>query len=93
MVKTKPSRFPEGNELKNLTDKNKVKAPRPKRYRGKSMWIKTQGPELKSKTNFKVWCSGLEGCIFDIGPRALFKFASTMKKLERYLGVTYSDIF
>ena len=57
------------------------------------MQTKTQGTSLKSKTNFKVQCSDLEGSIFDLGPRALGKFAMTMKYLEQYIGATYSNSF
>ena len=33
----------------------------------------------------------MEGCTFDLGPRASDKFARTTKELELYLGTTYSD--
>ena len=91
-AKTKPYRSLEVNKYNNLTDKNKGKASNPKRCIGKKKWTKTQGPELEAETNFKGWCSDLEGYILDLGPRALDKFARTMTNLDRYLWVTYSDI-
>ena len=35
----------------------------------------------------------MEGCTFDLGPRAYEKFVRTMKELELYLGTTYRDSF
>ena len=91
MVEIKPSRYPEGNKSKNSTDKNKGQAFKTKRYRCKKMRTKTQGPELKSDTDFKGLCSDLEGCVFDLGLRASDKFARTMKDMERYLRAIYSN--
>ena len=59
MVKTKPPCSPEGNKSKNSTEKHKGQAPKTKRYQGNNNWTNTQGPELESKTNLKVWCSNL----------------------------------
>ena len=61
MVKTKPSWSPEVNESKVLTDKNKGHATNIRSYRGKKRENKTQGTELKAKTDYKGWCSDLEG--------------------------------
>ena len=67
MVNNKPSCSPEGKKLKNLTKKNKGQSSKPNRYRGKKMGTKTQGPELEDETNFKGWCSYLEGYILNLG--------------------------
>ena len=77
-----------------LTDEHKVKSPKTNMYRGTNTWINTQGPELKADTDFKGWCSDLEGSssIFDLGLRALDIFSRTMKDLEQYLGATYRNI-
>ena len=91
MVKIKPSRPSEGNELKNSTDKNKAQAPKSKKYRGKKTRTKSQGPEPKAETNFKGWCSDLGGYIFGLGPRSLEKNSRTMKELEHYFGATYRN--
>ena len=91
MVETKPSCYTEWNKSNNLTDKNKGQSSNPKRYRGKKMWTKTQGPELEAETDFKGWCSNLDRYIFDIGMRNSYKLARTMKDMERYLGATYID--
>ena len=71
--------------------KNKGKASKPKRYRGKKTQTKTKGRELEANTKSKGWCSYLEGHVLDIGPRALDKYERTMQELERYLGATYSN--
>ena len=91
--KKKPSRSPEVNESKKLTDKKKLQASNPKRYRGKKTRTKTQGSELESNTNFRCRRSDLEGYIFDIGPIASDKFARKMKELDWYLESTYSDSY
>ena len=52
----------------------------------------TQGPELKTETNFKGWCSDLEGYIFDLGLLSSEIFVRTINEPERYLGVTYKNI-
>ena len=83
VVETKPFRPPELNESKNSTNKKKVQAPRSKKYKGKKDRTKSQCPEPKVETDFKVWCSDLEVYIFDLGPRASDKFSTTMKDLER----------
>ena len=91
MVESKPS-----INLKEISWRNQLtkkwQAPKSNKYRGKNTWTKYQVLEPKSKTNFKVWCSDLEGCIFDLGPRASDKFYSMMKDMEQYLGDNYSDI-
>ena len=90
MVKSKPSRPPEGNESKISTDGNKGQYSNPKKYRGKKPRNKpSPGPE--AETDFQVRCSDLEGYNFDIGPISSDKFAWTMEELEKYLGSTYSD--
>ena len=86
MVKSEPSCPTEVNESKNLTNENKGQSPNSKKYRGKKTWTKYQVPDPKYDTAFNVQCSGLEGYIFDLGPRSLEKFAKTMKDLERFLG-------
>ena len=86
VVKTKPPRSPEGNYSKNSADKHKGQALKTKRYRGKNTRTKTQGLELKAETNSKGRCSNQEGYIFNLGPRASYKFARTMKELEQYIG-------
>ena len=88
MVESKLYQYPEGNYPKLSTDKSNGNNFTNKRYRGKKIWTKTQGPELESDTNFKGWCSDLEGYVFNIGPRASTKFSRTMKGMERYLGAT-----
>ena len=88
MVKTKSSGISEGNESNNSTDENKKQSTKPKRYRGNKYRTKSQGPEIKSKTNFNGQGRDLEGYIFDFGPRALDRFTRTMKEMERYLGAT-----
>ena len=50
MVELKPSRPPEGNELKNPTERNKGKAFKPKKYRGKNHQNKPI-PELEPETD------------------------------------------
>ena len=84
MVKSKLYRPPEGNELKILTDGNKGQASKPKKCRGKKPQNKPS-PEPKTETDFQGRCTDLEGCTFDLGPRAPERFARTMKELERYL--------
>ena len=88
MVKSKPSRPPEGNEMKILTDRNKGKYSKPKKYRGKKPENKPS-PDPKTKTDSQGRCTDLEGYTFDLGPRASEKFARTMKELEQHLGATY----
>ena len=58
MVKWKPFRPPEGNELKIPTDGNKGKAFNPKNYRGKKPQNKPS-PKPESKTDFQSRCSDL----------------------------------
>ena len=91
MVESKPSRPPEGNELKIPTDGKKGQAYKPNNYRGKKPQ-KKPSPDPETKTDFQGWSTELEGYTFDIGPRASDKFARTMKELEIYLGTAYSDI-
>ena len=52
----------------------------------------TQVLEAKADTFFNGWCSDLEGCVFDLGPRPSNKFSRTMKEPERYFGETYRNI-
>ena len=65
MVKSKPSRPPEGNELKIPTDGNKGKFSKPKKYRGKKPQNKPS-PDPKTKTDFQGRCTDLEGYTFDL---------------------------
>ena len=90
MVESKPPRLPEGNEYKVSTDGNKGQDPNPKKYRGNKHQNKPT-PEPKAETDFRGWCTDLEGYTFDLGSRAPEKFARTIKELERYFGKTYSD--
>ena len=71
MVESKAHRYPEENDSKGSYDEIKWQAPKTKRYRGNKTWTNNQGPELKADTDFKGWCTNLEGDVFDIGPRAL----------------------
>ena len=89
MVKSKPSRPPEGNELKIPTDGNKVQASKPKKYRDKNPQNKPI-PEPETETDFQGWYTDLQRYTFDLVPISSNKFARTMKKLD-YLGSTYSD--
>ena len=81
MVKSKPSRPPEGNELKIPTDRNKGQASKPKKYRGKKPRNKPS-PDPKTETDLQGGCTDLKCYNFDLGPRASDKFARTMKELE-----------
>ena len=75
MVKSKPSRTSEGNELKILIGGNKGQSPNTKKYRGKKTLNKT-GLEPEAETDFQGRCTDLEGYVFYLGPRA-------PKELER----------
>ena len=90
MVKSKPSRSPEGNESNILTDRNKGQDSKPKKYRGKKPRNKPR-PQPEAKTDFQGQWTDLECYTFDLGPRASDKFARTIKELELYLGEIYSD--
>ena len=92
MVKTKPFRRPEGKKSKNSTGESKGQAPKSNNYKGKNTREKSQGTDTNAKTNFKGWCSNLEGHIFDLGLRYLEFFSQTMKEMEWYLVATCSDI-
>ena len=92
MIKNKPSCSPEVNESENFTIKTNGQASKTKRNKGKKMWTKTEGTELKAETKFKVQCSDLEGYIFYIEPRVSETVASKIKHLEHYFGATYSNI-
>ena len=81
MWEIKPPQFPEGNKPKGSSDKSKRQSFKPKRYRAKNTWTKTKYMELKAGTNFNGWCSDMEWYVFDILPRELEKFASTMKEM------------
>ena len=87
MVKSKPSRPPEGNESKIPTDGNKGNASNTKKYRGKKHQNKPS-TEPKTETDFQGRCTDLEGYNFDLGPRAYEKIDITMRELEQYLGAT-----
>ena len=90
MVKLKPSRPPEVNELNIPSDGNKGLSSKLKKYRGNKPWNK---PSLdpETKTDFQGQFTDLVGYTFDLGPRASDKFSITMKGLKRYLRTTYSD--
>ena len=81
MVKSKPSRPPEGNELKIPTDGNKGQVSKPKKYRGKKQPRNKSSLEPETETDFQGWCTDLEGYTFDLGPRASDKFSRKMKEL------------
>ena len=80
MVESKPSCPPEDNELKTLTDGNKGKAYKTKKYRVKKPWNKPS-PDPETETDFQGCCTDLVGYIFDLGPRASKKPARTIKEL------------
>ena len=65
MVKYKPSRPPEGNELNIPSDGNKIQASKPKKYRGK-IPIKKPSLDPETKTDFQGRCTDLEGYTFDL---------------------------
>ena len=88
MAKQKPSRPPEGNELKILTDGNKGQVSKPKKYRGKKQPRNKSSLDPKTETDFQGRCTDLEGYTFDLGPRLSDNFARKMKELEQYLGTT-----
>ena len=90
MVKSKPSRPPKGNESKISTDRNKGQSSNPKKYRGKK-YLNKPSLDPKTETGFQGRCTDLEGCTFDLGPRASDKFSRKMKELEWYLRAAYSD--
>ena len=52
MAKSKPPLPPEVNELNILTDRNKGKSPKPKKYRGENPQNNTT-PDLKADPNFQ----------------------------------------
>ena len=93
MVGSKPFCPPKGNESNKPNDKNKGKSPNSNKYRGKKTRTKYQGPYPEDETNFKGWCSGLEGYLYDLGTRVPVKFSGMMKDLDRYLGETYTNSF
>ena len=78
MVKLKPYRPPEGNELNIPTYGKKWQAFKPKKYRGKKPQNK---PSLDPETDTELQgrCTDLEGYTFDLGTRAYDKFSRTMK--------------
>ena len=88
MAKQKPSRPPEGNELKISTDGNKGQVSKPKKYRGKKQPQNKSSLDPKTETDFQGRCTDLEGYTFDLGPRLSDNFARKMKELEQYLGTT-----
>ena len=69
MVKLKPSRPPEGNEMEITTEENKVQASNPKKYRGKKPQNKPS-PDPKTDTDFQGRFTDLEGYTVDLGPRS-----------------------
>ena len=73
-----------------MTDRNKGKSSKTKKYRGKKPWNKII-LEPEAETNFQERCADLEGYIFDLGPRVSEKHSWTIKELDKYLGATYSD--
>ena len=73
-----------------LNDRKKGQESKSKKYRGKKPQNKTS-PEPEAETDLQGRFADLEGCTFDLGPRAPETFTRTMKELERYLGETYSD--
>ena len=91
MVESKPSRPPEGNELKIPSDGNKGQVSKPKKYRGKKQPRNKSSLEPETETDFQGRCTDLEGYTFDLGPIESDKLARKIKELERYLGKTYSD--
>ena len=81
MVKSKPSRPPEGNKLKIPTDGNKGQAFKPKKYRGKKP-LNEISLDPETNTGIQGQCTDLEGYTFDLGPRAYEIVFRTMKELE-----------
>ena len=79
MVKSKPSRPPEGNELKIPTEGNKRQASKPKKYRGKKQPQNKSSLDPKNETDFQGRCTDLEGYTFDLGPRASDKFSEQLR--------------
>ena len=53
MVKSKPSRPPEGNELKIPTDRKKWKVSKTKKYRGKKQPQNKSSLEPETETDFQ----------------------------------------
>ena len=78
MVESKSSRSPEGNELNIPTDRNKVQASKPKKYRAKKQPRNKPSLDPKTETYFQGQCTELEGYTFDLGPRASGKFSIKM---------------
>ena len=76
--------------MKILTYRNKGQDSNPKKYRDNKPQNKII-PEPKTETNFQARCTDLKDYTFDLGPRASDKFSRTMKELEQYIGVKYSD--
>ena len=70
MLESKPSRPPEGIELKILTYGNKGQASNPKKYIGKKQPLNKPSLEPETETDFQVRCTDLEGYTFDLGPRS-----------------------
>ena len=93
MVKSKPYRPPEVNELKILTNGNKVQASKPKKYIGKKQPQNKPILEPKTDTDFQGRCTDLEGYNFDLGSRTSEFFPRKMKELEQYLGTIHSNIY
>ena len=79
MVKQKPSHPPEGNGLNILTDGNKGKASKPKKYRGKKQPRNKPSLDPETETDFQGRYTDLEGYTFDLGPRSSENFARTTK--------------
>ena len=91
MVESKPSRPPEGNELKIPTDGNNGQVSITKKYRGKKQPRNKSSLEPESETDFQGQCTDLEGYNFELGTRLSDKFSIKMKEMERYLGITCSN--
>ena len=81
MVKSKPYRPPEGNELKIPNDGNKGHVSKPKKNRGKKQPQNKSSLDPKTETDFQGRCTDLKCYTFDLGPRESDKFARTMKGL------------
>ena len=66
MVESKPSRPPEGNELKIFNYGEKGQVSKPKKYRGKKQTQNKSSLEPETETDFQGRCTDLEGYAFDL---------------------------
>ena len=64
------------------TERNKVLASNPNKYRGKKQPQNKQSLENETETDLQGRCTDLEGYTFDLGQRASEIFSRTMKELE-----------